>query len=443
MKSPKKEARDTPGVPARLCALYILRAVLERKQSFNESLFKNFDPQLIAKLSVQDRGFAWAIAATVLKRKGQIDALLEKYLKHSLPQRARGVEFILRIGIGELLFLKNSPHAVVSTAQEVAKTEKGLTKYTGLINALLRRVSREGESLLEKEIFPILNIPEWIDDRWQQNYGSDEVQRIANAITEEAALDITVKSDPKLWAERLGGTILPTGSIRVKTSEKINDLAGYQDGEWWVQDAATALPVRLLGDIQGQRVLDLCAAPGGKTLQLVTSGAKVTAVDVSSSRLKRFYENISRVGAKVEVVNEDILKWEPDLKWPVIILDAPCSSTGTVRRHPDVFYLKSEHDISELATLQKNFLAKAIDWLEPNGTLLYCTCSLEPEEGKDLIADFLSGQRNFKAVQFDAARIGNQDQFITADGALTTLPSHWPKLGGLDGFFAQAIQKIN
>ena len=443
MKSPKKEARDTPGVPARLCALYILRAVLERKQSFNESLFKNFDPQLIAKLSVQDRGFAWAIAATVLKRKGQIDALLEKYLKHSLPQRARGVEFILRIGIGELLFLKNSPHAVVSTAQEVAKTEKGLTKYTGLINALLRRVSREGESLLEKEIFPILNIPEWIDDRWQQNYGSDEVQRIANAITEEAALDITVKSDPELWSEKLGGTILPTGSIRVKTSEKINDLTGYQDGEWWVQDAATALPVRLLGDIQGQRVLDLCAAPGGKTLQLVTSGAKVTAVDISSSRLKRFYENISRVGAKVEVVNEDILKWEPDLKWPVIILDAPCSSTGTVRRHPDVFYLKSEHDINELAALQKNFLAKAIDWLEPNGTLLYCTCSLEPEEGKDLIADFLSGQRNFKAVQFDAARIGNQDQFITADGALTTLPSHWPKLGGLDGFFAQAIQKIN
>ena len=342
-------------MPARLCALYILRAVLERKQSFNESLFKNFDPQLIAKLSVQDRGFAWAIAATVLKRKGQIDALLEKYLKHSLPQRARGVEFILRIGIGELLFLKNSPHAVVSTAQEVAKTEKGLTKYTGLINALLRRVSREGESLLEKEIFPILNIPEWIDDRWQQNYGSDEVQRIANAITEEAALDITVKSDPELWAERLGGTILPTGSIRVKTSEKINDLTGYQDGEWWVQDAATALPVRLLGDIQGQRVLDLCAAPGGKTLQLVTSGAKVTAVDISSSRLKRFYENISRVGAKVEVVNEDILKWEPDLKWPVIILDAPCSSTGTVRRHPDVFYLKSEHDINELAALQKNF----------------------------------------------------------------------------------------
>ena len=441
MKPRKKEISDTPGVSARLCALYLLRAVLERKLSFSESFLNNFDKHLISKMSVQDRGFAWAIVATVLKRKGQIDAILDKYLKRSLPQRARGVEFILRIGIGELLFLKNSPHAVVSTAQEVAKTEKELTKFTGLINAILRRVSREGESLLEKEIFPILNIPVWINNRWQQNFGSDEVQKIAQALTEEPALDITVKSNPEIWSERLGGDLLPTGSIRLRTSEKISDLVGYQDGEWWVQDAATALPVKLLGDIKGQCVLDLCAAPGGKTLQLVTSGAKVTALDASSNRLKRFNENITRVGAEVEVVNEDILKWEPDTKWPIIILDAPCSSTGTVRRHPDVFYLKSENDIYELAKLQKRFLEKAISWLEPNGILLYCTCSLEPEEGATQVSNFLNQQHDFKSVRFDASNIGNQEQFITSEGALTTLPSHWQKFGGLDGFFAQAIQK--
>ena len=442
MKSLKNSNDFAPGVSARLCALYILRAVLERKQSFNELLFKSIDNQLVHNMSAQDRGFAWAIAATVLKRKGQIDAFLEKYIKRSLPQRARGVEFILRIGIGELLFLKNSPHAVVSTAQEVAKTEKELTKFTGLINAVLRRVSCEGESLLKKEIFPILNIPEWIDERWQQNYGSDEVQRIAGAIIEEPALDITVKSNPEVWADRLGGMLLPTGSIRVNTSEKISNLAGYQDGEWWVQDAATALPVKLLGDIQGQRVLDLCAAPGGKTLQLVAAGAKVTALDSSSTRLKRLNENVARVKVEVEVVNENLLKWEPKTNWPIIILDAPCSSTGTVRRHPDVFYLKTQQDIIELAALQKKFLEKAISWLEPGGILMYCTCSLEPEEGKNQVSNFLKDHQNFKLVQFDAIKIGNQDQFITPEGALTTLPSQWKKYGGLDGFFAQAVQNV-
>jgi 16S rRNA (cytosine967-C5)-methyltransferase len=280
--------------------------------------------------------------------------------------------------------------------------------------------------------------------RWSKHYGAETAQAIARANGNEPALDLTVKQDADSWAERLRGRMLPTGTVRTFAQGAISLLPGFNEGAWWVQDAAAALPALLFGDLQGKNIADLCAAPGGKTAQLAFAGAQVTAVDRSAARLGRLRENLTRLALQAETVTADALEWRPDAApYDAVLLDAPCSSTGTIRRHPDVAWLKSESDIATLAALQRRLLARAVELVKPGGTLVYCVCSLEPEEADDQIADLLSRDAHIARAPIRAQDVRGCAEFVTADGDLRTLPQQLadadPRWGGLDGFYAARL----
>jgi 16S rRNA (cytosine967-C5)-methyltransferase len=264
----------------------------------------------------------------------------------------------------------------------------------------------------------------------------------------EPPLDVTVKSDPDRWAQRLGGRELPTGSVRMAAHGQITALAGYAEGEWWVQDAAAALPARLFGDLRGRTVADLCAAPGGKTAQLAACGARVTALDRSASRMERLKENLSRAGLDAVTVVADAEHWKPDpptATFDAVLIDAPCTSTGTIRRHPDIPWRKTPDDIAVLSALQRRLLVRAIDLTRPGGTIVYSTCSLEPEEGEDIVSAVVDQDRRVRCKPITASEFRVLEEFITSRGELRTLPCHWPdpdpRMQGLDGFFAARLER--
>jgi 16S rRNA (cytosine967-C5)-methyltransferase len=289
-----------------------------------------------------------------------------------------------------------------------------------------------------------LDTPEWVLTRWTAAYGAATARVIAEANRNEPALDLTVKSDPDDWAKKLGGRVLPTRSVRVIASGAVSALPGFAEGAWWVQDAGASLPARLLGDVRGQRVVDLCAAPGGKTAQLALAGATVTAVDRARTRLERLRDNLARLKLNAEIIAADIEEWSAE-PFDAVLLDAPCSSTGTIRRHPDVPWLKKAGDIAKLAALQRRLLEHALALTKPGGTLVYCTCSLEPEENEDVIAGLLTGTPNVRRAPIAAADVFGRIEFITKDGDLRTLPCHFPdtdsRFAGIDGFYAARLLK--
>jgi 16S rRNA (cytosine967-C5)-methyltransferase len=269
---------------------------------------------------------------------------------------------------------------------------------------------------------------------------------MALALAHEPSLDLTVKSDAAQWASRLHGEVLSTGSVRTVLHGAVTMLPGFSEGQWWVQDAAAALPVRLFGDIKGKSIADLCAAPGGKTAQLAQSGAHVTALDRSPARVARLRENLTRLSLQAETVVADAVEWAgPPEGFDGILIDAPCTSTGTIRRHPDVAWLRQESDIAAMTVLQQRLLKKSVSLLKPGGTLVYCTCSLEPEEGEHAIAALLAAEPALRRVPIEASEVSGLSEIITTEGDLRTLPSHLPnadpKLGGLDGFFAARLVK--
>jgi 16S rRNA (cytosine967-C5)-methyltransferase len=292
-----------------------------------------------------------------------------------------------------------------------------------------------------------LDIPDWLWRRWAATYGEDRTRRIAEASLEEAALDISLKhrTEAARWADRLGGRVLATGTIRRPAHGRVEDLPGYRDGQWWVQDAAAALVARAAGDVAGRTVADLCAAPGGKTAQLAAAGAMVTAVDLSPARLERLHENLQRLELDAEVIVADVAAWAPDRTFEVVVLDAPCTATGTIRRHPDILHLKRPEDVGTMAERQRAMLANAARLVRPGGSLVYSTCSLEPEEGEAQIAAFLEHQRGFRRSPIAAADLGGEPSWITAAGEVRTLPCHMtlePKeLAGMDGFFIARLQR--
>jgi 16S rRNA (cytosine967-C5)-methyltransferase len=341
------------------------------------------------------------------------------------------------------VFLETPPHAAVGLAVEQARLDPRAKRYDRLVNAVLRRVSREGTAALQDRDSARQNIPAWLFDRWSKTYGEAEARRIALASLCEAPLDVSVKSDPELWAERLGGTALPTGSVRLAAGGRIEDLAGYAEGAWWVQDAAAAVAARLLGDVSGRSVADLCAAPGGKTAELAATGAHVTAVEQSAGRLARLRANLERLQLQAELVEADAATWAPGKLFDAVLLDAPCTSTGTIRRHPDILHLKRPEDVAALAALQSHLTDNAARLVKPGGMLVYCTCSLEPEEGPAQIGRLLSRAPEFARVPIAAGECGIPADWLTADGDLRTLPFHMPhtqkELSGLDGFYAARL----
>lgn len=332
------------------------------------------------------------------------------------------------------------PHAAVDAAVRLASASGKGKPLSGLVNAVARRVS-EAEAAWDET--PEAPLPDWIDRPLISAWGRDTVDRITAAARQTPPLDLTPRATAAggALAQDLGATLLPTGSLRLNSPAQVSSLHGYDAGAWWVQDAAAALPVRLLPDVRGRRVLDLCAAPGGKTLQLAAAGGDVTALDVSEARLARLRANLERTGLPADVVAADALSWQPAVAYDAIVLDAPCSATGTLRRHPDIAFLP--RDLAPFTALQARLLERAWTWLAPGGCLVFCTCSLFPEEGEDQIARFLSAHQDARIVPADAARLGADPSWIDRAGALRLRPDFWPGSGGMDGFYAGCITRAS
>ncbi len=439
---PAGDGPQPPGLAARESAVRLLAAVIRNNRSLDDALAKEF---AASTLEPRDRGLARLIASTALRHRGEIEALLSSFLEKPLPERQGNLWPILVAGAAQLLFLATPPHAAVGLAVEQARRDRAAARYDKLVNALLRRVTREGlDVLLDRD--PVrLNIPAWMLKRWNAAYGEDVARHIGEASLTEAPLDLSVKADAAGWAEKLGGIVLPTGSVRLAAGGRIEDLAGYADGAWWVQDAAAALPARLLGPVAGLRVADICAAPGGKSVQLAAAGADVTAVDASAARLERLRANFERLKLPVMAVAGDAATWAPGHQFDAVLLDVPCTSTGTIRRHPDILHLKRPHDIEVLSQTQARLLDNAAKLVKPGGTLVYCTCSLEPEEGPQQIARLLKREPEFERVPVQPDECGIAPEWITPEGDLRTLPFHLPnarpELAGLDGFYAARLKR--
>ena len=420
---------------ARSVAIDLIGTVLRRKRPLDDAIEDNVD---MTALAARDRAFARLLVATVLRRLGQIDALIAHCLNTPLPPRAAVVHDMLRLGIAQLLFLRTPAHAAVATTVDLAEA-RGFLSHKGLLNAVLRRLSIEGPALAEAQDAARLDTPDWLWQAWARAYGEDGARAIATAHLKEAPLDLTVRGDPQGWAKLLEAQILPTGTLRRVSGGAITALPGYAEGAWWVQDAAAAIPARLFGDIAGKRVIDLCAAPGGKTAQLAVAGAIVTAVDRSQRRLDRLIANLNRLDLSVEAITADAAVWQPRGRAAGVLLDAPCTATGAIRRHPDVPHLKSPDDVARLAIVQERLLAAASEMLEPGGTLVYCTCSLEVEEGPQQIARFLARGGPFARAPIRPGEVGGLAELLTEEGDLRTLPSHFSELDGIDGFYAARL----
>jgi 16S rRNA (cytosine967-C5)-methyltransferase len=444
MTPPTKTAHDVPGLAARRLAADILDGVLRRRRPLDEQLDDADRGGGLAGLSERDRALVRALVAVVLRRLGSLRHLIGAFLEHGPPRHALRVETALLVGAAQILFLDVPDHAAVDLAVRLVQADRNAARYAGLVNAVLRRIAREGVARLSTLDAAVLDTPAWLVARWTKTYGAAVAGAIARAHGYEPALDLTVKDDPQGWAARLGGRVLPTGSVRTTAPGAVSALPGFADGAWWVQDAAAALPARLLGAVAGLRIADLCAAPGGKTAQLAAAGALVTAVDRAPARLDRLRRNLARLSLSATLVEADVMEWQAE-PFDAVLLDAPCSSTGTIRRHPDVPWRKLPSDIAALAALQRRLLARALALTKPGGTLIYCTCSLEPEEGADLVAGLLAREPSVRRMPIAAAEISGCDQFITEEGDLRTLPCHLPdadpRLAGLDGFYAARLAK--
>jgi len=448
VRSPKPARRsgggDQAGLPARLAAVALLIDVLEHREPLDAALSRQASRGALPGLPPRDRALARAIVATTLRRKGQIDALLETMLERPLPKSAGQVRHILSAALAQILFMQMPPHAVVNLAVEQARANRASRRFDKLANAILRRATREGAELVAGQDAPRLNTPDWLWQRWTAAYGEADTRRIAEAHLTEPALDMSVKSDAAQWAERLGGIALPTESVRLRPKGRIEDLEGFGEGAWWVQDAAAALPAKLLGDVAGKRIADLCAAPGGKTAQLAAAGADVVAVDISKGRLRRLEQNLRRLNLKAQLVEADAVTWKPDDQFDAVLLDVPCMATGTIRRHPDIPYLKQESELGPLAKLQTALLANARALVKPGGLLVYCTCSLEPEEGEEQIARLLDLDPAIQVDPVDVGELAGEAAWVTEKGFLRTLPFQFdtgdPLMAGIDGFFAGRLR---
>jgi 16S rRNA (cytosine967-C5)-methyltransferase len=430
-------AAPPAGMPARRSALDILTLVRG-----GESL----DGALAACRSFEalvgpDRGFARALASTVLRRQGSLDALIEPYLERPLEKRAERAMDILRLAAAQTAVMGVADHAAVNTAVALAKSFKETGGYAKVVNAIARKVAKGGSAGLEK--LPIRSdTPGWLWRSWERAYGPNIARAIAEAHRSEPPLDLTLKPgvEPSALAERLGGEVLPSGGVRLGDAGRIPEIDGFSRGDWWVQDAAASLPARLLGDVSGKTVFDWCAAPGGKTLQLAAAGARVLAVDIAGPRLKLIAENLQRTHLKGETIKADILAWSPPELADAILVDAPCSATGTIRRNPDILWRRQEEEVGKLAELQAKFIDRAVGALKPGGVLVYAACSLQPEEGERQAEAALARHPELSLRPVSAQEAGIPEA-ATLSGYLRTLPSMLKDKGGLDGFFAARFLK--
>ncbi|MGB8400843.1 RsmB/NOP family class I SAM-dependent RNA methyltransferase [Bradyrhizobium sp.] len=437
---------EVPGLAARRIAADILDGVLHKQRTLDDQLDGPGAHPGLKALADRDRALMRRLVSTILRRLGTLGHLLSRLLDRGVPTDAPRAQSALLIGAAQILWMDVPDHAAVDLSVRLVQSDRRASKYAGLVNAVLRRCAREGQPLIDEVKSQSLDIPPWLSKRWIAHYGEATAREMALAIGHEPSLDLTVKSDAPQWATRLHGEVLPSGTVRTLLQGSVTMLPGFSEGQWWVQDAAAALPARLFGEVKGKTIADLCAAPGGKTAQLAHAGARVTAVDRSPARMMRLRDNLARLGLQAESVVTDATEWPGGgAGFDGVLVDAPCTSTGTIRRHPDVAWLRQETEIAALAALQQRLLQKAVTLLRPGGTLVYCTCSLEPEEGEQQIAALLAAEPNLRRAPVEASEVAGLAEIITADGDLRTLPCHLPhadpRLGGLDGFYAARLVK--
>jgi 16S rRNA (cytosine967-C5)-methyltransferase len=415
---------DDADLTARDAALGVVFAALERRGGLEEAL----DRPPFANLDERERAFARMLAMTMLRRLGPIDARLSGRMSKPPPEAVR---MLLRLGAAQALYLDTPDFAAVDTTVRLAGRDRATRPFKGLINGVLRGLLREARA----EDDPETLAPAWLLARWRAAYGEGAARAIAGMIALEPATDLTPRdpADADALAPTLMAAPLPGGSLRSAQRGDVAGWPGYAAGRWWEQDAAAAIPARLLGARAGEAVLDLCAAPGGKTLQLAAARARVTAVDRSADRLTRLTASLARTGLQAETVAADVLSWSDQRRFEAVLLDAPCSATGTFRRHPDVLWASRPGDIGSLATLQRRLLDAAADRVSAGGRLVYCVCSLEPEEGEAQARAFLERRPDFAASPIAAGEGGAPAPSILPSGALRILPTHLE--GGLDGFF--------
>jgi 16S rRNA (cytosine967-C5)-methyltransferase len=438
----EQPAENVPGLPARRLAAALIDEVLRAGTALDET-YERMAPGF--GLDAADASLARAIAVTSFRRLGTIQNAINDRLERGSPKNSGPFEPILVAAAAQILFLDVPDHAAVDLAIRHLHEDGRSARYVSLGNAILRRLARERDAVLAEAVDPFEDTPPWLAESWQTAYGEDTAAAIAKAHADEPPLDLTVKEDAAGWAEKLDGIVLPTGSVRLRERAPVPSLPGFAEGEWWVQDAAAALPALLLAARPGERVADLCAAPGGKTAQLAAAGADVTAIDRSGPRLRRLRANLERLGLTAEVITADVAIWQAE-PFDAVLLDAPCSATGTIRRHPDVAWTKSEEDRDRLVALQSRLLEAAAKLTKPGGRLVYCTCSLEPEEGERQVEAFLASHPDFARSAIEPAEVGGLAEAINAAGDLRTLPHQLagesPRLSGWTGFYASRLIRL-
>lgn len=443
--NPAFERSDKPGIRARQAAAKMLAAVVDRKTSLDGMLDAGNGNPVYRELNEADRALVRAILNSALRQLPRIEAMIGSLLQNPLPEGARALDHVLVVAAAQILYLDIPDHSAVDLAVEQAQIDPRNRRFASLVNAVLRRLSREKQDLIETIGEKTPAVPAWFYKRLVAYYGADEAARIADALLTPAAIDLTVKSDTAGWAERLNGRVLPTGSVRLAGfSGAVPSLEGFEDGEWWVQDAAAALPARLFGSLAGKRVVDLCAAPGGKTAQLVLAGADVTALDQSASRLKRLQGNLARLGLEASTQEINMADFRTEELFDAALLDAPCSSTGTIRRHPDVLWTKGPEDIEKLAVLQEKLLRHALTLVKPGGLVVFSNCSLDKREGEE-VAERILAEGNCERVAIYPADWPGLEDAITPLGEFRTTPAMIPPQdgfsGGLDGFYAVILRR--
>ncbi|WP_367159424.1 transcription antitermination factor NusB [Kozakia baliensis] len=417
-----KPTRTDPADPTRDLAFDILCGVVEHRRMLETTLERSSvrDPR--------DRASAHRLAATTLRHMGSMTELLQPLLRREPPAPVRCA---LLMGVAQLRHLGTPPHAAVGTIVSLLR-RRGLAPFAGLANAVLRRVAREGDTLAEGLDSERLDVPPWLWTSWR-----GRARSIAEGLYREAPLDLTMKPDV---AVPEGGEILPNGSVRFTAGTRVVELPGFEEGYFWVQDAAASMPARLLAPQAGQRIVDLCAAPGGKTAQLAAAGADVISVERDAGRAERLHENLRRLKLDATCVTADAEKWRPDSPVDAVLLDAPCSATGTFRRHPDVLWVKRPRDVTSLAEGQDKLIDAAHDMLRPDGVLLYAVCSLQDEEGPQRVEAALT--RGWELLPFSPEELSAMPKARTKEGYFRTHPGMWQEFGGMDGFFAARLRKV-